>query len=240
MIKAVWDQTGTPQNPVNWSDPDTWINERLTGDLQTLARKIWEGSKKTLNPRYLYDSYLFINRLNLLDQDEGVYRLGERGRKFLANDHAILRELDAVEGLPKLLSLVAERSPCKRSDILPGMVRLSQGCVAVQNVQHLHRHIMASVKQSCPTRLSDARGQLLRRHGRRPSMAEGLRQFCRGDGRRAIVKAHHRRRSRARPQRRAIEGVQGATDETRTRAISSISSKRFWTRWTTKTFASRN
>ncbi len=119
MIKAVWDQTGTPQAPVDWSDPDTWINERLTGDLQALARKIWEGSKKTLNPRYLYDSYLFINRLNLLDQDEGVYRLGERGRKFLANDLAILRELDAIEGLPKLLSLIAERSPCKRSDILP-------------------------------------------------------------------------------------------------------------------------
>jgi restriction system protein len=84
-----------------------------------LARKVWDGSGKTVNPRYLYGYYLFINRLNLLEQNDGIYRLGERGRKFLANDEAILRELDAIEGIPKLLSLVAERSPCKRGDILP-------------------------------------------------------------------------------------------------------------------------
>lgn len=118
-INAVRDQTGTPQSPVDWSDPDTWITERLTGDHQGLARKVWEGSKKTLNPRYLYDCYLFINRMKLLDQVSGVYRIGERGKKFLAGDEGILRELDAVEGLPKLLSLIAERSPCKRGDILP-------------------------------------------------------------------------------------------------------------------------
>jgi restriction system protein len=118
-MTAIYDQAGTPQSPVDWSDPDIWITERLTGDLQGLARKVWEGSKKTLNPRYLYGCYLFINRMKLLDQDGGVYQLGERGRKFLAGDEAVLRELDAVEGLPKLLSLIAERSPCKRGDILP-------------------------------------------------------------------------------------------------------------------------
>src|SRR5208283_617790 len=62
MISAVWDQTGTPQSPVDWSEPDKWIPERLSGELQALARKIWEGSKKVLNPRYLYGSYLFVNR----------------------------------------------------------------------------------------------------------------------------------------------------------------------------------
>ena len=25
MIYAIRDQNGTPQNPVDWSDPDTWI-----------------------------------------------------------------------------------------------------------------------------------------------------------------------------------------------------------------------
>jgi restriction system protein len=119
LTNAIWEQTGTPQSPVDWSDPDKWIGERLTGDLQVLAHKIWKGSGRSLNPRYLYDSYLFINKQNLLDQVGGVYRLNERGRKFLANEEATLRELDAVEGLPKLLSLIAERSPCKRQDILP-------------------------------------------------------------------------------------------------------------------------
>ena len=68
LISAVWEQTGTPQSPVDWSDPDKWISERLTGDLQALAHKIWKGSSKTLNPRYLYDSYLFINKQNLLER----------------------------------------------------------------------------------------------------------------------------------------------------------------------------
>ena len=118
-ITAIFEQTGTPQNPVDWSEPDTWIEERLSGEPRAIARKVWDGSGKTLNPRYLNGCYLFINRLKLLDQDDGIYRIGERGRLFLANDEAILRELDKDEGLPKLLSLVAERSPCKRGDILP-------------------------------------------------------------------------------------------------------------------------
>jgi restriction system protein len=119
MLNAIFEQTGTPQNPVDWSDPDTWIGERLSGELQALARKIWEGSGKSPIPRYLNGCYLFINRLRLLDRDTGIYRIGERGARFLANDEAVLRELDTVEGIPKLLSLVAERSPCKRGDILP-------------------------------------------------------------------------------------------------------------------------
>jgi hypothetical protein len=39
-IKDIMDQTGTPQNPVDWSEPDIWINERLFGDSRTLAQKI--------------------------------------------------------------------------------------------------------------------------------------------------------------------------------------------------------
>jgi restriction system protein len=119
MITVIHEQTGTPQNPVDWSNPDIWIEGRLTGTSRTIAWKIWKGSSKTLNPRHIYGCYLFVNRLKLLDQKDGVFRIGERGQLFLDNDEAILRELDTAEGLPKLLSLVAERSPCKRGDILP-------------------------------------------------------------------------------------------------------------------------
>jgi restriction system protein len=115
---AIWEQTGTPQNPVDWSDPDTWIVERLTGDLRTIAQKIWNESRKTLNPRHAYGCYLFINRTRLLGQIGGNYRLSGRGKLFLSHDETVLRELDASEGIPKVLSLVAERSPCKRGDIL--------------------------------------------------------------------------------------------------------------------------
>jgi restriction system protein len=118
-INAMMEQTGTPQSPVDWSDPDKWIGERLGGDLAEFARKVWDGSGKTLNPRYLYGPYLFINFFKLLDQVDGIYRLNDRGRRFLDHDETIIRELDAAEGIPKVLSLVAERSPCKRGDLLP-------------------------------------------------------------------------------------------------------------------------
>ena len=52
-LNAILEQTGTPQNPVDWSDPNTWIDERLSGELQTLTRKIWDGSEKALNPCFL-------------------------------------------------------------------------------------------------------------------------------------------------------------------------------------------
>ncbi|PTX52692.1 hypothetical protein C8P63_1304 [Melghirimyces profundicolus] len=32
MLKSIWEHTGTPQNPVNWTDSDTWIGERLAGE----------------------------------------------------------------------------------------------------------------------------------------------------------------------------------------------------------------
>ena len=41
MMSAIWDQRGTPQNPTDWSDPDAWITERLTGEAALLARRIW-------------------------------------------------------------------------------------------------------------------------------------------------------------------------------------------------------
>lgn len=120
-MNAIYEQAGTPQSPVDWSDPDTWIDERLTGELRAFAHKVWTGSGKTLNPRYLYGSYLFINRLKLMDQDGGVFQLNDRGRSFSADEQPIIRELDIIEGIPKVLSLVAERSPCKRGDILPAL-----------------------------------------------------------------------------------------------------------------------
>ncbi|HEV3236901.1 MAG TPA: hypothetical protein VGZ25_07925, partial [Gemmataceae bacterium] len=97
---------------------------------------VWDGSGKTVNPRYLYGCYLFINRLNLLEQNDGIYRLGECGRKFLAHDEAILRELDAIEGIPKLLSLVAA-----------GMVRLSEGRFTLYHAEDIRRHVASPSDQ---------------------------------------------------------------------------------------------
>jgi restriction system protein len=96
MMHAIFEQAEPLPGQFDWSDPDHWIGERLSGELQTLARKIWEGSGKTLNPRYFYNTYKLIIRLKLLQPVDGIYRLGERGHRFLAGDDAILRELVAL------------------------------------------------------------------------------------------------------------------------------------------------
>lgn len=37
MITAIQEQTGPPQNPVDWSEPDKWIKERLSGEDASIA-----------------------------------------------------------------------------------------------------------------------------------------------------------------------------------------------------------
>ena len=118
MITAIGEQTGTPQSTVDWSNPDQWITERLSGEAETLAKKIWHGSKGTLNPRHVYGCYLFINRMQLLNKINGTYQLGERGQRFLEGDEELLRELDIQEGIPKVLSLVATLSPSRFGDLI--------------------------------------------------------------------------------------------------------------------------
>jgi len=119
MIKALFDQTGTPQNSVDWSQPSDWIERRLQGANRELAEKIWSESSGSVNPRYIYGSYLFINTFGLLVSDaQGIYRASIDGIGFIENNPAILRKLDEAEGLPQLLSILAAHSPAKRGDLL--------------------------------------------------------------------------------------------------------------------------
>jgi restriction system protein len=46
MANAIWEQRGTPQNPVDWSDPDAWISERLTGEDAEMAEVYGNEVKK--------------------------------------------------------------------------------------------------------------------------------------------------------------------------------------------------
>jgi restriction system protein len=96
LMNTILDQDGVGAPALDWSDPERWIEERLTGELRILARKVWLGSDRAINPRHLYAQVSFINRLRLLEPVEGVYRPAERGRRFLAADDAILRELVAL------------------------------------------------------------------------------------------------------------------------------------------------
>jgi restriction system protein len=120
LMNIIFDQAGSAPPSLDWSDPERWIDERLTGSLTALARKVWEGSGKTLNPRHLYAQVAFINRLRLLEPVDGLYRLGDRGRRFLSGDEAILRELVALRSSKRRrTSSSPGRGPGKNSAVRP-------------------------------------------------------------------------------------------------------------------------
>lgn len=120
MVTAINEQMGTPQNPVDWSDPNTWIGERLKGNDAQLAQHIWQESKYTVSPRYIAGSLFLIHLYALLVPDTAsIYRLTERGRLFLENDLPTVREIDDTEGILQLLTILATKSQAKRSDLLP-------------------------------------------------------------------------------------------------------------------------
>lgn len=111
MINAIQEQTGTPQNPVDWSEPDMWINERLKGEDAEIALRIWNQDNHILNPRHSYGSYLFLNSsvFELMETTpKDTWVPTESGQQFLNNDDATLRTLDDKEGLLHLLELLAD------------------------------------------------------------------------------------------------------------------------------------
>lgn len=121
LKSEVYGQRGTPQEQVDWSDPSSWIDERLSGRSAEVARQIWEGTNQSLNPRYLVGHWALISRYELLEVDgAGLLRLTEKGRSFIEDPHGpTAQEIDVQEGLDRVLSLVAELGPAGRAELLP-------------------------------------------------------------------------------------------------------------------------
>jgi restriction system protein len=120
LMNAMFDQAAAAPPFADWSDPERWIDERLTGELKILAHKVWAGSDKTINPRQLYAQVGFINRLRFLDTVHGIYRMGERSRRFLAGDEEILRELVALRSSKRRTTLPRSPRTVREKDIGDG------------------------------------------------------------------------------------------------------------------------
>lgn len=119
LINAITEQTGTPQNPVDWSDPDRWIPERLSGSNLELAKTIWEKSHFKVNPRHLSGIYWLIIRHKLVANDGGYFSVTQKGNSFIDGNKTVIREMDEIEGVSYLLSLLATKTRAQRKDVLP-------------------------------------------------------------------------------------------------------------------------
>lgn len=121
MRAQVWEQRGNPQETVDWSEPDTWIAQRLEGDEQALALRLWRESDHIVNPRYLRGSWYLASRHGLLERGlDGNLCITQRGQEFLQDvEGAGVRSIDETELLTYILGLVAAKSPATRTDLLP-------------------------------------------------------------------------------------------------------------------------
>lgn len=118
MIGAVLGQTGTPQSPVNWSEPGKWIPERLTGDDKKLALRLWEQSDQMINPRYCLGLMSICETHKLVGNSDDAIFLTDAGRKFLDNDAEQLARMDEYDGINVILSEVAAKGPAQQKHIL--------------------------------------------------------------------------------------------------------------------------
>jgi restriction system protein len=118
LKSEVFNLRGTPQNQVDWSNPDEWIPDRLSGGLKDLATKIWLESKGMVNPRYLNGHWLLASNYDLVESEGALIALTERGQDFLSqSEGTVVQELDVLEGLGFILKLVAERGPATRAEL---------------------------------------------------------------------------------------------------------------------------
>ena len=115
LYSKLWGLRGTPQNPVDWKDPDTWIARRVSGEDRELAQAIW--TKSGVNPRYTGEHWRLTQNYELLAEDaDGELELTERGSDFIDHEFGKAEAfLDEQEGLIKLLTIVDEAGSARSS-----------------------------------------------------------------------------------------------------------------------------
>lgn len=113
-------QRGTPQDQVDWTTPDTWIGERLQGEVAKLAMRFWKESDDLVNPRWLHGPNYLIKIYELARTDaSGVCRITEDGHRFIKQDRRFLLELDENEGLIKALDILSTCPQSRLRDLWP-------------------------------------------------------------------------------------------------------------------------
>lgn len=120
LQSALMQLSGNPQNPVSWTEPDTWIPERLSGTTRDLAMAIWTQSDHRVNPRHTYGHWLLVQKYDLVTVDsDGDLTLTERGREFVDNQGGKTeRHLDEQEGLATLFAFVADSGPARFGELV--------------------------------------------------------------------------------------------------------------------------
>ena len=125
MIGAMWEHTGTPDAAVDWSEPDKWIPERLSGEARALALAVWEGTGHEVNPRYCRGHWYLCRTHHLLgDEGDGKLSLTAEGKNFLSTVGGVVeRGIDRKEGLLFVLEYLGDDGGNTPADLLEPWLR---------------------------------------------------------------------------------------------------------------------
>ena len=117
---TIRDLQGSRQRVVDWTDPTTWISERLSGSDRELAQAIWHQSDREVNPRHIYGHWLLAQRYDLLREDEmGFLQITDAGSDFLETPGGRSEQIvDEFEGLFKLLAIMANSGPDRAANLV--------------------------------------------------------------------------------------------------------------------------
>lgn len=119
MMSAIRKQTGTPSNPVDWTDPGRWIPERLTGEDADIARMLWTESGGVLNPRHVRGALTLSIQSGLLIVDpQGRFSKTLAGDLYIDGDLEMHQKVDRLEGVDQILLLLSARAKAQSSDLL--------------------------------------------------------------------------------------------------------------------------
>ena len=128
MWNEITSQAGNKQITVNWTEPDSWIPERLAkaDDSRRLAFRIWQESENSINPRWSYENWRFVNAYRLLEIQNDTFVQSKRGERFVAGDETTISEIDQNEMLLFLLGEVADKGSGARRDFIGAYATLCQ------------------------------------------------------------------------------------------------------------------
>lgn len=119
LYRALAGMAGSPQETMDWSEPDVWIPQRLAGERRELALKIWKTTRGKVNPRHMLGHWLLASRYGLLEPDaEGRLEITKAGKDFVENAEGdAVRRIDDREGLLKLLAILADRGQAEPAEL---------------------------------------------------------------------------------------------------------------------------
>jgi restriction system protein len=120
MRADIRSQSGTPQNPVEWSDPKSWIDERLSGESQRLAQKLWRETDEVVNPRYLEGIWSLSTNYELVSVGvDGILTVTDLGHSFVDREPETIQMIDEPEGVGHILTTLATKGRAQSSELLP-------------------------------------------------------------------------------------------------------------------------